>query len=197
MPRTTKAEPKLTREDLIHYTRNVPDDIGPGPRIVQHFEAIKKYIPPKSYQQLGAAFEQCVYDALVEYGVQIQSVHTDMSPGSDAEADIVVEFDGITYPVLIKTSFRERWKQVDRDARIMADLNWGKIHPRVIFLREQDLDTPDIAIRRARIIQAKVRAPNIKIVSAMDSRGMHKLFYELGADIEEPITRPSGLRSPR
>jgi hypothetical protein len=136
------ASGTLVLPDLQHWTRNVPDHRGhPGHRITEHYEAILKYNAEKNNSKKGAYFEAVVYDALVFEGVDPDRIglSVDVSNLRDADADFLIAPPGKTFAwasgnnwidctaILCKTSLRERWKQVDRDAGIIHGITRGDV----------------------------------------------------------------------
>ncbi len=95
-----------------------------------HFEAALKGSKAHGSGRNGAIrgkyLEIAVYDFAAKVAIANGAdescirVQVDMLPGHNAEADILVN-DRLA--ILVKTSFRERWKQVDRDAMLMSHLN--------------------------------------------------------------------------
>lgn len=95
-----------------------------------HFEAALKGSKAHGSGRNGAIrgkyLEIAVYDFAAKVAIANGAdescirVQVDMYPGYNAEADILIN-DRLA--LLVKTSFRERWKQVDRDAMLMSHLN--------------------------------------------------------------------------
>lgn len=186
----------LDWEDLTHHTRRVKNGLSPSEYIVQHFDAVKGSFHGKpNVAVLGLLLEVCVWDALARFDISILAWGADLSGnGKHADADILVRpKDTAAHPfdvaLLIKTSLRERWKQLDRDAMIMErayraeDGSSRPLQVRAMFLREKDTDSVSTAQRKARTVQRQLGAPNTQIFTLMDQETVTRLFTTLGANL--------------
>jgi hypothetical protein len=188
--------PKLERSNQLDWerlrldTRGVPGGIPISEMIVRHFDAVVDgFVGKPNVSVLGLLLEVCVWDAFARQGVDVIAWDADLSPNrKNADADLLVRAPGDPdhdYAVLIKTSLRERWKQVDRDAMLMErayrppDGAPRSLKVRALFLREKPTDSAQTAIRKAQSVQAKLGAPNTDIRTVMDREGMERLIQEL------------------
>lgn len=68
----------------------------------------------------GQVFELVVLECLIRAGVPIERIrrNLDLCPPHKADVDILIlpEKNGKAYALFLKTSWRERWKIIDRDA---------------------------------------------------------------------------------
>lgn len=179
-----KKTAKLSEDDLKHYTRNVPDLDGfhPGRRIRKHFEAVTgSWLGTVNNTHLGRLFEICVYDSLCFYGVPEDAIrlHVDASPGKHAEIDILVAPPGErAAALLLKTSFRERWKQLDRDAMIIG-MNRRDTSIYALTYREGVRDFVSTVQKRASNIEEMCMA-KLKIASILDEEATRAVFRACG-----------------
>lgn len=107
-------------------------------------------------------------------------VQVDMMPGHNAEADILVN-DRLA--ILVKTSFRERWKQVDRDALLMSHLNPSRSKPhdfRVwsVFYAERD-NLPLEQIQKKAVSVARHCLATVSVGSILDIAKMAELESDI------------------
>lgn len=111
---------------------DIPGSAGSFAELVQlHWEMArfgKCHLTTKG-STTGLLLEMIVLDALRQWGVPRGFLHGQCKdPGSNAELDIVVSrtLDGaaVSRPravgIMLKSSFRERWKQADRDALVFT-----------------------------------------------------------------------------
>lgn len=117
------------REDIRHACRNVDDGLTIGQKIAGNYEAvIKNARQSKNGQARGQAFELICADAIFKaVGDRYQWRGHLKCAKFNAEIDIVLH-DPQTetvHGIFLKTSFRERWKQEDRDA-MLFDKQWDK-----------------------------------------------------------------------
>jgi len=112
-------------EDIQHICRNVPDDLILGKRITSNYEAvINNPRQSKNGQSRGQAFEIIVADAIYKSVGATPSWRGHLKCAKyNAEIDLVLDYGPIVHGIFLKTSFRERWKQEDRDA-MLFDKQW-------------------------------------------------------------------------
>lgn len=174
----------------VRWTEDVPDTVPLESLPDSHFQNILKrtrsHGPTKVPATRGKYLEMCVYDLVariaVEEGVPLDTVelHVDMKPPHHAEADILVNN---RLALLVKVSYRERWKQVDRDAMVMTAFDGKRSHHNVfrawsVFNSEHDGDGLRQVQKKSASVEAQCFAP-VRIVSVKD----HAKMSELIADI--------------
>ena len=134
----------------------------------------------------GKYMEMIVYDLVCRVAetvvgednvTELMRCHVDMEKGKNAEADILVNEK---LAVFIKTSYRERWKQVDRDATIMTMFNGNRndndlFRTWSVFWGEHDTDTEAAVVSQAAKTQVKCYAAT-KIVSIKDTVKMQQFI---------------------
>jgi hypothetical protein len=149
----------------------------------------------------GIFFEMVLVDALVQFGVPEQLIY-----GQQKHREVNVELDVLVgrrqtgsraVGLMLKTSLRERWKQMDRDAMIFtfhpeafpqmnATMNngiaadstqlsiWG------VTIREDAKKPPQKAVQHARRMARKcIGIRNTHLISIYDSEGMERLLREV------------------
>ena len=97
----------------------------PRVRLVQIMEAVTVMSKSAAGDRTlrGAIFEAAIHDALLRCGVPFDCLFCHMKDATHSlEVDIVVGHEAIVPCVWIfaKTSARERWKEVDRDAYVLS-----------------------------------------------------------------------------
>lgn len=119
-------------EDLQHVTRGiVVDGLSFPERAAAHYTAyLQDRTIKRNHTRNGDWFCFCIYDALVACGVTPERIifNTRASKERNDDIDLLIEPCLSTQSrmcLYLKTSLRERWKQVDRDARIAKDI-FGK-----------------------------------------------------------------------
>jgi hypothetical protein len=116
-------------EDVAHLCRNVNNGLTIRDRICANYEAVVSNSRlSKNGQARGQAFEIIAADAIHEAvgGTYEWRGHLKCAQ-YNAEIDIVL-YDPrqeVVHGIFLKTSFRERWKQEDRDA-MLFDKQWDK-----------------------------------------------------------------------
>jgi hypothetical protein len=119
-------------EDFRHHTRLVnAEGLTFAERAAAHYTALlQDRTLKRSNTSNGYWFCICVYDALLAAGVSPERItfNTRANKKRNDDIDLLIEPSVPTKAVMclyLKASLRERWKQVDRDARIAKD-HWGK-----------------------------------------------------------------------
>jgi hypothetical protein len=121
----------ITDDDFRHHTRHTSlAGLTPAERAAAHYTTLLQSPTLKlSNTRNGYCFCVCVYDALVAAGVDPQRITFNSRASKERNDDIDLRIapsnptKAMTC-IYLKTSLRERWKQVDRDARIAKDV-WG------------------------------------------------------------------------
>lgn len=130
--------------DAQRWTEHIVD--VPMERLAnRHFTAIctgiRRHTTKKDPQARGSLFELCIYDLLARLVPKTElETCIQMVKGKNAEADFLVSK---RTAILAKTSLRERWKQIDRDAMVMQNPYNGNKQLVVYGLvyKERDTDT--------------------------------------------------------
>jgi len=188
---------KLNADRLAHMTRNFINPTQPGARIAGNYDAALAEIhwlgAKVNNTHLGRIFEICWWDALIACGVHPMSVrlHVDVSGGHHAEADLLGHAHSKDVALLVKTSFRERWKQPDRDALIIERIYWERgpqqgryqIPVYVMTLREQPDRTAMQAINHARQIQQMFHS-HATVASVLDEEVTSQVIRAFGGTVE-------------
>jgi hypothetical protein len=119
---------KITMEDIRHLTHHVAtDDLSTAERMAFHYTTlVGQHVLPLSNSDKGRLFTVCIYDGLVHGGVAPERMRLNVRASERHHDDIDIRITPVSashdYVCLyLKTSLRERWKQVDRDARIARD----------------------------------------------------------------------------
>lgn len=133
----------------------------------------------------GKYLEMAVYDFVAKVvsanggDVSCITVQVDMLPGYHAEADILVNNK---LAILVKTSFRERWKQVDRDAMIMTHHSPARkardFHVWSVFFAEKDTDGLEQVQKKAIGVE-RCCFSDITVASVIDTDKMKELEAEI------------------
>lgn len=112
-------------EDIQHICRNVKDRPTIGEMAAANYEAvIGNARQSKNGQSRGQAFELIVADAIYKHVHDLPRWRGHVKCAKyNAEIDIVLDYGAIVHGIFLKTSFRERWKQEDRDA-MLFDKQW-------------------------------------------------------------------------
>lgn len=112
-------------EDVQHVCRNVPDCRLLSERITSNYEAVvNNPRQSRNGQSRGQAFEIIVADAIYKLVGDAPSWRGHLKCAKyNAEIDLVLDYGPIVHGIFLKTSFRERWKQEDRDA-MLFDKQW-------------------------------------------------------------------------
>lgn len=146
---------------LRHLTEDVTPDLGACIQV--HYQEVWKTLVRQSKNPAAASgllFEQCVYDAMCQSGVDPAWITTgvDLADGNNAEADFLISPPGThSRVVFAKVSLRERWKQIDRDAIVIGYTNKKlQDHMSLIFLAEHQGDTIAQATRKAAVTEAQL-----------------------------------------
>lgn len=183
--RVSKVVPSETHRVLLHEaTRGVRTNVAcPGSHISSHMEALEKHPMISNKNNVrGSMFEYCVYDALalwvdetrISRGVHLSKKHS-------VEVDYVVLPDngGSIFYLFAKTSLRERWKQVDRDAMAASRLRPDEDHVTVgLFLREQKTHDQIKSIALGNKCLEKCMGVDY-FMSVYDRRNTLELFHRL------------------
>ena len=119
-------------DDFRHHTRLInAEGFTFAERAAAHYTALlQDRTLKRSNTSNGYWFCICVYDALLAAGVSPERItfNTRANKKRNDDIDLLIEPSVPTKAVMcmyLKASLRERWKQVDRDARIAKD-HWGK-----------------------------------------------------------------------
>lgn len=112
-------------EDIQHICRNVPDGLSLSERITANYEAVvNNPRQSRNGQSRGQAFEIIVADGIFKSVGDVPAWRGHLKCAKyNAEIDLVLDFGSVVHGVFLKTSFRERWKQEDRDA-MLFDKQW-------------------------------------------------------------------------
>jgi hypothetical protein len=183
---------RLDAEGLRYHSRHHVGVGGydPSARIIGNYEAVRRSMPGRVGNDfLGWLFEVCLWDALAHYGIASDCItaHVQAAPGRKAEIDFVVSTGHGLVGIMVKTSLRERWAQLDRTGiihearRIDRDVEaidlWG------VFYREQAHHTARDAIQHA-ARQQRFFWSSVKLRSVLDVDAMRELFTACGATAE-------------
>lgn len=121
----------LSEEDLQYYTRKVDaTSLAFAERASAHYTAYLLYAKLERNNTLkGSLYTLCIYDALIALGVQASRITFGARARPERHDDIDMLIEPISPAgektcLYLKTSFRERYKQVDRDAYFAKD-KWG------------------------------------------------------------------------
>lgn len=155
-----------------------------------HFRAILKGLRPLGSEQNGALrgkfLEMCVYDFVVKTVLAadgdsgLVETGVDVVPGEHAEASVLVNN---RLALLVKTSYRERWKQTDRDALVMTWFN-GPCRDQAVFrvwsvfFAEKDDHGLRTVQSKAASVEKSCHA-NITVVSIIDEAKLQRLADEI------------------
>lgn len=119
-------------ENIQHHTRGVVEGgLSFAERAAAHYTAyLQDRTIKRNHTRNGDWFCFCIYDALIACGVAPERVIFDTRASKERNDDIdLLIATGLPTQarmcLYLKTSLRERWKQVDRDARIAKDI-FGK-----------------------------------------------------------------------
>lgn len=133
----------------------------------------------------GKYLEISVYDFVAKIvskqgiGTECIRVQVDMLPGYNAEADILIN-DRLA--ILVKTSYRERWKQVDRDAMLMSQLNPARkgrdFRVWSVFYAERDDLTLEQVQKKAVSVERHCFA-DVNVASILDTAKMSELESDI------------------
>lgn len=190
MGKTSALDPA----DLVHHSRLVQDPAGfdPAYLITSNFEAIARGPLLKGITGgsiYGRLFEICWWNALVRYGVDPSRIERSIDPsrGKHADIDLLVHVNGHDVALLLKTSLRERWKQMDRDAGAIRAFNDSGRRREIwaVFYREQRDDTAERMIRHARDIESQFFTGGVHVRTVLDGNAMRVLFVLCGANVAE------------
>jgi len=179
-------------------TINLPNNFSsPGEYICSHMECIKEKTPYNSGTIIGDIFENLFLHTLLHY--------RDPS-GYMVDPEIIykakecfevlpkvkrycVDIDILLHSktaFFLKTSLRERWKQWDRDAKIVEDHYFSAIRKVFVCFRENDDDSIsrilDNPIKTKEYLSSKA-----EVLTTYDNDGMIKLFNSLVCDKKEPL----------
>lgn len=149
-------------------------------------EGVRKHGSVKNPIVRGRYLEMCVYDTIArvisgEGGDTASLIRTgvDVSDGYHAEADFLVN-DKLA--VLVKVSYRERWKQIDRDVLVMtADgkrSNHNDFRAWSLFNSEQDGDNTVQAIKKANNVQTQCFS-GISVATIKDPKRMNDFIEDV------------------
>ena len=182
--------------NLAHHTRNVPVfSDNPSRHIVDHFTTLLDSALAGNNSSIGGWFEATVLDALLVYrsptgaSIDVSRIMTqvDIQPPLHAEVDILVKpsrITGFAYFLYLKTSFRERWKQVDRDSIIASFVRRTPIAGTenyvtvALFFREHRGDSLEVVRKQAAQVLNKSRSIQ-EILSVSDVDAMKNLFCKI------------------
>lgn len=133
----------------------------------------------------GKYLEMAVYDFVAKVvedndgDISCITVQTDMYPGYNAEADIVVNG---RLAILAKTSYRERWKQVDRDVLVMTHHSPSRkardFHVWTVFFGENDKVTLEQVRKKAKKVE-DLCVSDITAASIIDIDKMKELESDI------------------
>ena len=151
----------------------------------------------------GLLLEMIFMDALRQWGVPREALHGQCKdPKSNAELDLVVSrpLDLVgsesqhAVGIMLKASFRERWKQADRDALVFTRNGaWGEVQARygledttraalsvwVVTAQEQKKSDAKVAVAHARRLAGKFEGVDPrKVLSIHDSERMEALLQD-------------------
>jgi hypothetical protein len=114
------------------YTKHISvAGLSAADRIAAHYCALLRQRGlQRNNSSNGRHFCLCVYDALVAAGIAALRLELNVraDPRRNDDIDIRVTVSALTQRYVLfylKTSLRERWKQIDRDARYAKE-QWGK-----------------------------------------------------------------------
>lgn len=147
---------------------------------------IRAYGKVKNPSVRGAYLEFCVYDLLCRVveneGLSpSEAIKTDidLAEGHHAEADMLVN-DRLA--VLVKVSFRERWKQVDRDVLVMTSTGRRSNHRDFrawsLFNSEHDEDNDVQSGKKAAIVQNQCYS-GVSVTSIKDAKRMAEFIGDV------------------
>ena len=112
-------------EDIQHICRNVPAAGSLSETITANYEAVvNNPRQSKNGQSRGQAFEIIVADGIYKVVNDVPKWRGHLKCAKyNAEIDLVLDYGAVVHGIFLKTSFRERWKQEDRDA-MLFDKQW-------------------------------------------------------------------------
>jgi len=115
--------------DLIHHTYHIPDyPNDPSRHVTEHYEALLNSSLDSGNANRGRWFEVCIIDSCIKAGIDEANIEYSVWPDRDLDCEI----DIVLYPADInksiayiqaKTSLRERWKIMDREASIVRQID--------------------------------------------------------------------------
>jgi len=181
----------------MHLTRDVPDGLSGdlGGRIVAHYAgALDASRGKLDNSTRGSLFEATVYDGLVYYGVAEERIGSKLDASwlgqrtLNAELDIVVSPRGVAFDksdpstwafgLLLKTSLRERWKQIDRDTHVASTFARFRYFWGLTYL-EQNVHTAEKQIELLAKKNAQLHTRGVELVTVTDFPMMDKILGEL------------------
>jgi hypothetical protein len=115
----------------LYTTHIIEGPLTPAERIAAHFCAMRlQRSLQHNNSMIGRQFCLCVYDGLRAAGIPEECITLNVRASKARNDDIDICVTLPTHPervylFYLKTSLRERWKQVDRDARYAKE-RWGK-----------------------------------------------------------------------
>jgi hypothetical protein len=196
-PRLTKTgkASALDPEDLAHHSRAVHDPPGfdPGYLITSNYDAILDsalFRGNTNNGNNGTLFEICFWNALIKYGIDPAKIerHVDPTHGKNADIDFLVHAPLGDVALLLKTSLRERWKQLDRDANaIRFTDSGGRLEVWAVFYREHRDDTPVKMIRLAENKERMFFTGGVRVRTVLDGNAMRALFTRCGGVVENAM----------
>lgn len=187
-PHVTAAS-NLNPQDLAHHTRQISDPLSfsPSQMITANYDAVihgPLFRGKVNNTYYGNLYEICWWDALVSYGVPAGTIepHVDAASGKHAEIDLLVHAPMDDVAILLKTSLRERWKQLDRDASLISIFAvTRRTDIWVVFYREQAADSAEKMVGHARRVERMFGTRDVKVRTVMDGNAMRSLFLRCGA----------------
>jgi hypothetical protein len=186
----------LDPEDLAHHSRAIQDPPGfdPAYLITSNFDRIVQsalFRGNTNNRNNGELFEVCFWNALVTYGIDPVRIEHGVDPthGKHADIDLLVHAPLGDVALLLKTSLRERWKQLDRDANaIRFTAAGGRIEVWAVFHREHRDDTAEKMIRHAEHVERQFFTGGVRVRTVLDTNAMRTLFTRCGANVAEMVS---------
>jgi hypothetical protein len=164
----------------------------PGRRsrfLIQAMERMNTSVGKNNNAFRGEVFERAIHDMLLRENIPADSIWScrdlcDRWPKLhtwcvDIDLAIVNTSASRYWPILAKTSLRERWKQCHRDVLLAKTcISWSMITPLVLFFKEHK-EVPSIEVlnksRQTREIQCD---GHMMIYSIYDQRNLNRALKE-------------------
>ena len=187
--------------NLLHNAcRSVPKQIYFHDTVTQNVQAaLAMKHRSKNATTNGDLFELCLYDGLLQHGVAKDNIRYHARSNTyGAEVDFLVRrTDGRFVTILAKKSYRERWKQTDRDALVaitqrdaaiemFSTTGWAcPLRPDqdlliwAVMWRETPSHSDGQAKRKAETVgRQMVSIKGDRSISVVDDAGMARLLQE-------------------
>lgn len=182
-----KNAPVFSNEDVRHHTRLVAvQGARFAQRAAEHYTALLLDRTLKqNNQRNGYFFCLCVYDAFVAAGIAPERIAWSQcaNPRLHDAIDLVIAPSDPTREVTcfyVKPSLRERWKHVDRDARIAKDI-WGNRTRTICLAYSED--------------GARGFRDDLAHASAIDEKFLRMEACACGVDVYAALSQPAKVNA--